>query len=78
MASAVTLAFSFVASFIIATVIDKVIGLRVSEEDEDEGLDFSQHAETAYAEGVHGHLPSRRPGTLGDLGAPRREAADEN
>jgi Amt family ammonium transporter len=47
-ASVVTLAFSFVASFIIAKVIDKVIGLRVSEEDEDEGLDFSQHAETAY------------------------------
>jgi ammonium transporter, Amt family len=47
-ASAVTLAFSFTASFLIAKAIDKVIGLRVSEEDEDEGLDFSQHAETAY------------------------------
>jgi Amt family ammonium transporter len=47
-ASFVTLAFSFVVSFILAKVIDKLIGLRVSEEDEDEGLDFSQHAETAY------------------------------
>ncbi|MEY2517799.1 MAG: hypothetical protein QOJ89_5157, partial [bacterium] len=24
--------------------------------------DFTQHAETAYAEGVQGHLPLRRPG----------------
>jgi Amt family ammonium transporter len=55
-ASAVTLAFSFVASFIIATVIDKVMGLRVSEEDEDEGLDFSQHAETAYNFGSTGSM----------------------
>jgi Amt family ammonium transporter len=27
----------------------------------DDSLDFTQDAETAYAEGVHGHLPSRRP-----------------
>jgi ammonia channel protein AmtB len=27
------------------------IGLRISEEDEDSGLDLSQHAETAYALG---------------------------
>jgi ammonium transporter, Amt family len=49
-ASAVTLAFSFVASLIIAKVIDLTIGLRVSEEDEDLGLDLSQHAEVAYAD----------------------------
>jgi Amt family ammonium transporter len=47
-ASVVTLVFSLVVSFLIAKAIDKVIGLRVSEEDEDEGLDFSQHAESAY------------------------------
>ena len=38
-------------SFVIAKVIDKTIGLRVSEEDESTGLDLSQHAETAYAFG---------------------------
>ena len=48
-ASAVTLAYSFVASLIIGKAIDVTMGLRVSEEDEDEGLDLSQHAETAYA-----------------------------
>jgi Amt family ammonium transporter len=40
--------FSFVLTFIIAKAIDATIGLRVSEEDENAGLDQSQHAETAY------------------------------
>src|SRR3954471_7182726 len=48
-ASVVVLAFSFVASLIIGKVIDVVIGLRVDEAAEEEGLDISQHAETAYA-----------------------------
>ncbi len=47
-ASIVVLAFSFVVSIALAKVIDLVIGLRVSPEDESEGLDLSQHAETAY------------------------------
>ena len=50
-ASGVTLAFSFVASFIIIKVIDLIIGARVTPEHEMEGLDSSQHAETAYAMG---------------------------
>jgi ammonium transporter, Amt family len=49
-ASFVTLAFSFVVSFILAKVIDATIGLRVSEDQELEGLDATQHAETAYHE----------------------------
>ncbi|MEZ5265363.1 MAG: ammonium transporter [Acidimicrobiia bacterium] len=44
-----TLVFSSVVTFIIAKVIDATMGLRVSEDDEDTGLDVSQHAETAYA-----------------------------
>jgi len=47
-ASAATLAYSFVVSFIIAKVLDLVIGIRVSEDEELTGLDLSQHAETAY------------------------------
>jgi ammonium transporter, Amt family len=43
--------------------IDRVIGFRVSADDETTGVDLTQHAETAYAEGVHGHLPTRRPGS---------------
>ena len=49
-AAVVTLVFSFVASLAIGKVIDLTIGLRVSEEDEDLGLDLSQHAEVAYAD----------------------------
>lgn len=49
-ASVVTLVFSFVASLAIGKVIDLTIGLRVTEEDEDLGLDLSQHAEVAYAD----------------------------
>ena len=50
LASVVTLAYSFVVSLIIAKAIDLTLGLRVSEEDEDTGLDLSQHAEVAYAD----------------------------
>jgi ammonium transporter, Amt family len=49
-ASVVTIAYSFVASLIIGKVIDLTIGLRVSEEAEDEGLDLSEHSEVAYAD----------------------------
>ncbi len=50
-ASAATLAYSFVVSFVIAKVIDMTIGMRVSEEDEAQGLDLALHAETAYSAG---------------------------
>jgi Amt family ammonium transporter len=47
-ASFVTLAYSLVVSVIIAKVVQVTIGLRVDPEAELEGLDRSQHAETAY------------------------------
>jgi Amt family ammonium transporter len=43
------LAYSFVLSLILLKLVDAVIGLRVSEEDEEAGLDLSQHAEVGYA-----------------------------
>lgn len=39
---------SIVGTLILLFVIDKTIGLRVSEEDEREGLDLSQHGEEGY------------------------------
>jgi Amt family ammonium transporter len=48
LACAATLAFSFVVTYVVAVVINKTIGIRVSTEDELVGLDQSQHAETAY------------------------------
>jgi Amt family ammonium transporter len=73
-------AYAFVVSYVLAKVIDRVMGFRVSAEDETTGVDFTQHAETAYAEGVHGHQPLRRPSLFGDLGAAglRPEKADES
>jgi ammonium transporter, Amt family len=47
-ASLATLAYSLVVSAIIAKVVQSTIGLRVDPEAELEGLDRSQHAETAY------------------------------
>jgi Amt family ammonium transporter len=55
-ASVSVLAFSFVATLVIAKAIDLVIGLRVSEEDEYQGLDLSQHAESAYNFGDVGSM----------------------
>jgi Amt family ammonium transporter len=42
----VTVVYGFAASFIILQVIDKTIGLRVTEEQEREGLDISLHGES--------------------------------
>ncbi len=42
---AVTVVYGFIASFVILKLIDLVIGLRVTEEQEREGLDISLHGE---------------------------------
>jgi ammonium transporter, Amt family len=42
----VTVAYGFVASFVILKIIDMTIGLRVSEEQERQGLDISLHGES--------------------------------
>ena len=44
----ITLAWSGVVSFIAYKLIDMVIGLRVTEEDERQGLDITSHGESAY------------------------------
>jgi Amt family ammonium transporter len=43
-----TLGFSFVATLAILKVVDTVVGLRVTEEEEITGLDLSQHSEVGY------------------------------
>jgi Amt family ammonium transporter len=71
--------YAFVVSYVLAKVIDRVMGFRVSAEDETTGIDFTQHAETAYAEAVHGHQPARRPGSLSSFGIsePRPNTAED-
>jgi Amt family ammonium transporter len=45
---AAAFAWAFPVSFVMFKVIDLVVGLRVSPEDEKEGLDISEHAATSY------------------------------
>jgi len=45
----VTVLWSGIVSVISYFIVDKTIGLRVSEEDEREGLDITSHGETAYS-----------------------------
>jgi len=49
-----TLVWSFVISVVLAKVIDLTMGLRVSPDDEAQGLDLTQHAETGYSYGELG------------------------
>lgn len=48
LAVVVVAAFSFVGSYVILRIINRFSPLRVSPEEEDQGLDMSQHGEEAY------------------------------
>lgn len=42
------LAWTAVATYVILKIVDLIVGLRVDEQEETEGLDISQHEETGY------------------------------
>jgi Amt family ammonium transporter len=44
-----TMVYSFAASFLLLKLVQVTIGLRVSEDEEETGLDLSQHSEVGYA-----------------------------
>jgi Amt family ammonium transporter len=44
----ITVVWSAVVSVVAFKIVDLVIGLRVPEEEEREGLDITSHGETAY------------------------------
>jgi Amt family ammonium transporter len=48
-ASVVALLFAIVMTFVLLKLVSKIVGLRVTESDEREGLDTSQHGEEGYA-----------------------------
>ncbi len=81
LAVGVTLAFSFVATWIILWVVDKLVGVRISEDDEVTGLDLSQHAEVGYSlVDRGGSIGSGTPGapasvTVRDADMPVKEGA---
>ena len=49
LAAAVTAVFAVVVTFVIATLLNRTIGLSVSETEEQVGLDIAEHGERAYA-----------------------------
>ncbi|OBJ50938.1 ammonium transporter [Mycobacterium sp. 1423905.2] len=57
--------YAFAVSYGLAWLIQRFMGFRLSAEDEVSGADLTQHAETAYPEGVYGHQAPRRP-SIGD------------
>jgi ammonium transporter, Amt family len=48
LAAGVILLYSFVATWILLKVLDRVMGLRVTDEHEFQGLDITQHGEAGY------------------------------
>ena len=63
----ITYVLAGVGSFVLLKVVDAVVGLRVSESDEYEGLDLSQHGESGY------HLEEEFAATVIDEGPVRTE-----
>jgi Amt family ammonium transporter len=47
-AAGAVLAYSFILSYLLAKLVDKTIGFRIPEEDEVNGIDSAEHAETGY------------------------------
>jgi Amt family ammonium transporter len=44
-----TIVYTLIVSIAVFWVVDKLVGLRVSEEDEAQGLDLAEHAEAGYS-----------------------------
>jgi Amt family ammonium transporter len=49
MAAGASVVYAFVMTLILAKIVDRFMGLRVTEEEEYVGLDIAQHGEKAYA-----------------------------
>jgi Amt family ammonium transporter len=49
LAAVVSIAFAFGVTFVITKVLSRFMGLRVTENEEEVGLDISEHGERAYA-----------------------------
>jgi Amt family ammonium transporter len=67
-AAGAVMAFSFIATFIIGTIIAKTIGFRIADEAEINGVDLATHAESAYELGTTGGGGFRPgPGVTADV-----------
>jgi Amt family ammonium transporter len=44
----ITMVWSAIVAYVAFKIVDMLVGLRVTEEEEREGLDISSHGESAY------------------------------
>jgi ammonium transporter, Amt family len=65
-AVAATFVLAGLLTWVILKVVDAVVGLRVTDEDEVAGLDLSQHSETAYAMGGGSYSEFASSGAFGE------------
>jgi ammonium transporter, Amt family len=80
-AAGAVLAYSFIVTFIIGKAIDLVIGFRVTEEDEETGVDVTTHAETGYElgpVGAGGFSPSRGATSTATVANEATESVDRS
>jgi Amt family ammonium transporter len=57
----VTVAYAAVGTFVLAKLVDKLVGLRVTRDEEQEGLDINAHGEEGYSMGVGGGRAAELP-----------------
>ncbi len=66
--------WSAVATLVVGLVVKAILGLRVTEEDEVEGIDFADHGESAYDMSGTTGATSRRPSVLTESTATKEGA----
>jgi ammonium transporter, Amt family len=71
-----TLVFSFGATMAILKIIDALVGVRVTEDEEVVGLDLSQHSEVGYTFGERGGTISGAPQARAPEQSPPKETVD--
>ncbi|MGH8776482.1 MAG: ammonium transporter [Jiangellaceae bacterium] len=60
LAAGAVMGYSFVVTYILATIVHKLVGFRATVDDEATGLDQIEHAESAYELGAAAGTPSGR------------------
>jgi ammonium transporter, Amt family len=65
-AAGITAVFAFAGTLAIAKAVDGVVGLRVTEDDEETGVDLAQHGEVAYSLRERDRSPGRAIADLGE------------
>jgi Amt family ammonium transporter len=60
-AAGITLVFAFVATLVILRFVDRTVGFRTSEDEEETGVDLIEHGELAYVFRERDRTPGRAP-----------------